>query len=73
LTKFVSGLWLLVAIAVLSIRPAHAYLDPGAASMLLQGIIGGIAAGGAVVSMNYRRLKGRLRTWLGKDRDAERE
>jgi len=39
------------------IRPAFAYLDPGTASMLLQGIIGGIAAAGAVISLNYQRFK----------------
>lgn len=73
MNKLVSGFWLLLAIAVLSIRPAYAYLDPGAASMVLQGIIGGIAAAGAVVSMNYQRLKRRVRVWRGKDVDPDRK
>ncbi|KAB0679728.1 hypothetical protein [Aureimonas leprariae] len=73
MTRTTTSLLLLAGIAVLSIRPAYAYLDPGAASMVLQGIIGGIAAGGAIISMNYRRLKARLKSTFGKNVDAKRE
>ncbi len=37
--------------------PAFAYLDPGTGSMLLQGLIGGIAASIAVISLYYHRFK----------------
>jgi hypothetical protein len=37
--------------------PAYAYLDPGTGSILLQGLIGGIAAGVTVISMYYQRIK----------------
>jgi hypothetical protein len=33
---------------VISTRPAYAYLDPGSASLIIQGIIGTIAAAGFV-------------------------
>lgn len=37
--------------------PAFAYLDPGTGSMLLQGLIGGIAAVGAVLSVYKQKIK----------------
>ena len=37
--------------------PAYAYLDPGTGSILLQALIGGIAASVTVVSMYYQRIK----------------
>lgn len=37
--------------------PAHAYLDPGTGSMILQGILGAIAVAGAVVSVYWNKLK----------------
>jgi hypothetical protein len=33
------------------VEDAHAYLDPGTASMILQGLIGGIVAGLVVIRM----------------------
>ncbi|MGH8472345.1 MAG: hypothetical protein ACREVJ_07830 [Gammaproteobacteria bacterium] len=36
---------------------AHAYLDPGAGSMILQGIIAGIAGGFMVLRSYWGRLK----------------
>jgi hypothetical protein len=41
---------------VLITRPAYAYIDPGAGSLLLQGIIGGIAALLVVTKMYWRRI-----------------
>jgi len=37
--------------------PAYAYLDPGTGSMLLQALIGGIAAGFAVLSLYWQKVK----------------
>lgn len=37
--------------------PAHAYLDPGTGSMILQGILGAIAVAGAAVSVYWNKLK----------------
>jgi hypothetical protein len=48
----------LTGIALLtSTQDAYAYLDPGTASLILQGIIGGIAAGAAVVAAYWQRAK----------------
>lgn len=41
----------------LSTGSAHAYLDPGAASMLLQGLIAGVAAGATAIAVFYERIK----------------
>ena len=46
------------ALSVGCVAPAHAYLDPGTGSMLLQGLIGGIAAGAAVIGLYWQRVKG---------------
>lgn len=39
------------------VLPAHAYLDPGTGSMVLQAVIGAIAVGGAAVSVYWARFK----------------
>lgn len=46
----------LMAIVILT-TPAYAYLDPGTGSILLQALIGGIAASVTVISMYYQRIK----------------
>lgn len=43
----------MTAIALIAASaPAHAYLDPGTGSMILQGVIGGIA-GGLFIARTY--------------------
>ncbi len=37
--------------------PAHAYIDPGTGSIILQAVIGGIAAGLVVIKTYWHRLK----------------
>ena len=44
-----------VALLVLE-RPAAAYLDPGTGSMLLQVLLGGLAAVGVVARLYWRRV-----------------
>ncbi len=46
--RFVDFSFIVAVISVVFVRPAHAYLDPGTASLILQGIIGSIAAAGFV-------------------------
>ena len=36
---------------------AHAYLDPGTGSMILQAVVGSIAAGLVVIKLYWQRLK----------------
>lgn len=49
-------LYVLMALGLLT-SPAYAYLDPGTGSILLQALIGGVAASVTVVSLYYQRLK----------------
>ena len=39
---------------------AHAYLDPGTGSMLLQVILGGVAAVGVAIKLYWHRLRAAL-------------
>ena len=41
----------------LLITPSYAYLDPGSASVILQAILGGIAAAGATIALYWRKFK----------------
>jgi len=38
-------------------QSAHAYLDPGTGSILLQGLIAGVAATAAYIGIYWRRVK----------------
>ena len=59
-------LWFLVLLG----RPAYAYLDPGTGSMMLQVLLGGVAAFLVIVKLQWRRF---LR-FLGIDMDeAEKD
>ena len=50
---------LLLVIAALE-QPVDAYLDPGTGSMVLQAVLGGLAAGAIIVRAYWLRLKARL-------------
>lgn len=45
-----------VAVLVALERPAAAYLDPGTGSMLLQALLGGVAAVGVIAKLYWRRV-----------------
>ena len=47
--------FVVVALLVLE-RPAAAYLDPGTGSMLLQALLGGVAAVGVIAKLYWRRV-----------------
>jgi hypothetical protein len=51
--------WRLVTVAILStwVVPAHAYLDPGTGSMLIQGLIGAIAAVSVTLRLYWHKIK----------------
>lgn len=58
---------ILAAIATAAlVQPAHAYLDPGTGSILLQAILGGIAGGLFIIRMQWARLKRFFGTFGGK-------
>jgi hypothetical protein len=60
---------LLLAVALWfgSTGAAHAYLDPGTGSILLQAIIGGVASGLFIMRMYWRKIK----SFLGGGPDDE--
>ncbi len=50
-------LLLVVALAFAMPSPAHAYLDPGTGSMLLQLLLGGLVGAAATIKLYWHRLK----------------
>ena len=48
----------------IAVAPAHAYLDPGTGSIILQGVIGAVAAG-LFVARSYLY---RVRSWLVREK-----
>ena len=59
--------YLIVLTVALFTQPAWAYLDPGTGSMLLQVILGGIAAIGVALKLFWHKI----RVALGMSRKAE--
>lgn len=58
--------YLAVGLLISFASPAYAYLDPGTGSLILQGLIGGIAAGMAVISIYYQKIKTFFRNLFGR-------
>ncbi len=56
-----------LAILLILANPAYAYLDPGYASMLLQVLLGGLAAVAVVLKLYWRRIL----TFLGIYKEKE--
>jgi hypothetical protein len=50
-------LTLAITLFILSIHPAHAYLDPGTGSIIIQSLIAAIAAGAIVTKTYWYRVK----------------
>jgi hypothetical protein len=46
---------------VFAVEPAFAYLDPGTGSMLLQVILGGVAAVGVALKLFWYKIRAALR------------
>jgi hypothetical protein len=65
--------WRAFALILLALitEPAFAYLDPGTGSMLLQVILGGIAAVGVALKLFWHKI--RVAIGLSKKPDAEEE
>lgn len=61
----------LIAILLLISQPAWAYLDPGTGSMLLQVILGGIAAIGVALKLFWHKI--RVALGFNKSRQGEQE
>ena len=52
--------YLIALVVVLFTQPAWAYLDPGTGSMLLQVILGGIAAIGVALKLGWHKIRAAL-------------
>ncbi len=64
-------LYCLAFVLLLMAESVHAYLDPGTGSMLLQVILGGIAAVGVALKLFWHKI--RIAVGLGKKPAAEDE
>jgi hypothetical protein len=60
MSKLASGTLLGCAACFALTQPAHAYLDPGTGSMVLQGIIGGIAGGLFLLKTRWAAIRQRF-------------
>ena len=63
--------WFVAVLLILSAGPVSAYLDPGTGSMLLQVILGGIAAVGVAIKLFWHKI--RVAIGLSKKPGAEDE
>ena len=61
LRKFGLILMGLIIYSVISPSPAHAYLDPGAGSFIVQAIVGGIVGFAAITKLYWARIKDFIR------------
>jgi hypothetical protein len=63
---------IIIAVLILFFMPdTEAYLDPGTGSMLLQVILGGVAAVGVAVKLYWHKL--RVAFGMGKKEESEDE
>jgi hypothetical protein len=65
--------YLIVFVLALFTQPAWAYLDPGTGSMLLQVILGGIAAVGVALKLGWHKIRAALGFAAKSDEDEETE
>ena len=54
--KHIAKTFPMVAVLLLFPMSAHAYLDPGAGSVLIQGILGAVAAIGVALKLYWHRI-----------------
>lgn len=54
--KHIAKLFPMLAVLLLFSMSAHAYLDPGAGSALIQGILGAVAAIGVALKLYWHRI-----------------
>jgi Na+/proline symporter len=67
--KRVTAAWLAVNLVGFS-AAAHAYLDPGTGSILVQSLLAGIAGAAAVLSLYWQRVKAFFVNLRKSSRDA---
>lgn len=67
--------WLLILLGLSALLPARAeaYLDPGAGSLVLQGLIAAVVGAGLTLKLFWRRLRNRLGGRPPRDDDPDRD
>ena len=65
--------YLLILALALFTQPAWAYLDPGTGSMLLQVILGGIAAVGVAIKLGWHKIRAALGFAKKSDEDEDEQ
>ena len=61
LKRFTPILFIACLASIFTTSTAHAYLDPGTASLILQGIIGAIGAGIVTLGIYWQKFTGLFR------------
>lgn len=61
MSRSVTLLAVVVWFMLMTIRPAHAYLDPSNGSMLLQAVLGGLAGLTALLKVVWESIRSRVR------------
>jgi hypothetical protein len=64
---------LFLAALLCSSAPAYAYLDPGTGSIIIQGLIGAIAAGSITAKLYWHQIKHKIDSFRNSDTVAEGE
>lgn len=54
----IRSMWVILAVSTLWANNAYAYLDPASGSLLVQGVVGAIAATALVIRSYWHKLKG---------------
>lgn len=65
--RWILNSYLAIAALLMLTAPAHAYLDPGTGSILLQGLIGAVAGALVVIKLYWARVVAVLRPRGRKD------
>ena len=66
---FSLSVFAVLAISVIAASDAHAYLDPGTGSLLIQMLIAGVVGAGVVVKIYWRKIRTFVSGLFGKTRD----
>ncbi|MDF0667442.1 MAG: hypothetical protein P0119_15395 [Nitrospira sp.] len=61
---------LFILLSSIFVSDAHAYIDPGSGSALLQLILGGIAGIGVVAKLYWDRVKTKYHSWFGRKNES---
>lgn len=67
--KRIIGVLLFAGIAFVVVDHAHAYIDPGTGSMIIQGLLAAVAACAVTIGIFWRRLKDFWGRLFGRNKD----